>query len=172
MLERIKSALAGLASNFWATLLKLVIVAAIAFSVFIVIKYFKVFSSTVEVAIADVNRELDAVHVESLLNPQQQTATSAFFKSFLMVVLTIGKVIAMVTTTFVSFFVIEAHSVLPTTVLCFIYGGVIGLVGGYYYGRGRLPSILEIFRRRRGRNKSLSPSRVYIGGTPDGDDTR
>lgn len=149
ILEQVKSSLSAMAADLWGTLCKTLIIIIVAFSVFVFIKYFQVFTSTIGDSVDQVSSELDAVQMESLTRMNGSETT--FLRTFMIVVLSIGKTIIVLVTTFVSFWLIEAHAVLPTTVLCFLYGAMIGCGGGYYYAKGRMPWSGWLPHSRQGR---------------------
>jgi cell division protein FtsX len=159
--EQVKSSLQALSDNLWGTIAKAILIAIVAFGVYVFIKYFRVFASSVGEAADEVARELDAVKVDAMLNPHGygNTPSRSYLRTLLMVVLTIGKVLIVSATMFASFMMIEAHAVLPATVLCFLYGIVIGALAGYYQARGRLPWSWWLGGRRRGGGRV---ERVYL----------
>ena len=160
MLEQVKSSLQSLSNNIWATIAKVALIALFAFAAYIFIKYFQVFAGTVSDAVDEVGRELDAVKVESMASTNPDSSTS-YLRTFLMVLLTIGKVLIVTSTTFFSFMLIEAHALLPATVLCFVYGTLVGALFGYYHAKGRWPWTAW-FRRGGARLDGGALERVYL----------
>lgn len=151
-----------MAENVWGTIAKTILIAIVAFSVYVFIKYFRVFAGAVGEAADEVARELDAVKVDHIFDSHNGvgddfTTRHSYLRTLLMVLLTIGKVLIVSATLFASFMVLEAHAVLPATVLCFLYGVVIGAVAGYYQARGRLPWMRWFGRPGQGRME-----RVYL----------
>lgn len=131
--ETVKSTLAAARENFLSIFVKSAIVLIAAFSIYVFVKYFVVFSAMFEVTTKEVGDELDSVQVSSITDTN--TSTSAFFRSFLLVVLGIGKLLITGAVMFGSFFIIEAHGILPATVLCFLYGLIIGVLGSRCFSK-------------------------------------
>ena len=118
-------------------LLKAFVILLIAFSTFVIIKYFKAFSSVAQVTMDEVTEELDAVRFDRYFHSDQPQSKGAYYlRSFLLIALMFGKIVVMGTVMFVSFFIVEAHGLLPTSVLCFLYGVGTGFVVSYLWRSG------------------------------------
>lgn len=120
IIENARSHLIRMSHDLWGTVGKLLLVVLVAFTVYVFIKRFHVFAQVMSDSIDSADSESNSFLLRSLI-----------------VVLTIVKTCIVLSATFFSYVVIEAHSLVPPTVLCFIYGVVIGGVGGFYYSRVR-----------------------------------
>jgi hypothetical protein len=139
MMEKLKQFISALHSNVFAMIAKALIVLLAAFSLYVIIKNFGALSSMAEENMSDAGDELDSLQISSLFDTNNHDPTNNFLRSFLMVVLSVGKVLIMGSTMFATFLILEANALLPTTALCFIYGLLIGCAGGYYYGTHPFP---------------------------------